>query len=166
MLSHIHLMSESEKTQRSNNIFSSLQKLMSSFSGAWGCFQSLKTEPQIEFKMISDIDWCYPKTQLQKLSFYSGSQNFKNSEINVLEPTDGKLMDIEHLSGICVPGLAFHQEGYRLGRGKGFYDQTFSQFLGTKIGICFDFCISKDVPYEDHDLKMDYIVTDKKIYSC
>ena len=167
MISNIHLMSESEKKQKSNSIFLSLQNLLKYSlgmgSGEWGCFQPLSIEPQIEFHNISDIQWCYPRTETGKLRFYSGCQNFKNSSFNVLEPTDGSLIDLNQMTGLCVPALAFHPEGYRLGRGKGFYDQAFSQFLGTKIGLCFDFCVSSDVPYEAHDLKMDYIITDLQV---
>jgi 5-formyltetrahydrofolate cyclo-ligase len=165
MLMQLHSMSESEKIQKSNRIFLSLQKLMKGFSGsgAWGAFQSLPTEPQIEFQTIKNIDWCYPKTENQKLSFWSGTQNFSISQLKTLEPTDGIKKDIDHLTGICVPVVALNTEGYRLGRGKGFYDQTFQNFLGTKIGLCFDFCLSKETPFESHDLKMDYIITDLQV---
>lgn len=179
LISNIHLMSETEKNQKSNLIFLNLKKFMGSSlstdksagfgSGLWGCFQPLASEPQIEFKQISESQWCYPKTESKKLSFYSDCKNFStsnstsSSSLNVLEPTDGVLVDQNQMTGVCVPGLGFHTEGYRLGRGKGFYDQTFSQFLGLKIGLCFDFCISKEIPFEAHDLKMDYIITDIQV---
>lgn len=166
-ISNIHLMSDSEKNQKSNLIFLNLQKLMNSASmmaaGSWGCYQPLASEPQIEFQKIPNIDWCYPKTTLNKLQFFSGSKLFTQSVLNVQEPQDGTLIDLDHMTGVCVPGISFHSEGYRLGRGRGFYDQTFAQFLGPKIGLCFDFCLSSDVPYESHDLKMDYIITDVQI---
>ena len=160
-------MSESEKIRKSNLIFLNLQKLLNTSSlmaaGSWGCYQPLPSEPQVEFKKISQINWCYPKTNGKKINFYSGCKNFSNSTLNIQEPNDGVLVDLDHLTGICVPGLGFHSEGYRLGRGRGFYDQTFTQFLGTKIGLCFDFCLSSEVPFESHDLKMDYIITDVQV---
>ena len=165
ILAKLHLMTESEISQKSQRIFSLLQKLMNEFSGSgsWAGFQSLSTEPQIEFQTIKDIDWCYPKAENQKLTFWSGSKKFEHADYKVLEPTDGTKKELDHLTGICVPALAFHTEGYRLGRGKGFYDQTFQNFLGTKIGLCFDFCLSKETPFESHDLKMDYIITDLQV---
>ena len=132
-------------------------------SGPWGCYQPLSSEPQINFQKIQDINWCYPKVTSKKLDFYSGSKIFSTSELNVQEPVDGEHIELNQMAGICVPGLGFHSEGYRLGRGKGFYDQTFSQFLGLKIGLCFDFCLSNDVPFESHDLNMDYIITDVQV---
>ena len=163
MISKFHLMSDSEKMHKSKLIFSSLQNLIKNFAGSWGCFQSLNTEPQIEFKEIKDINWCYPKTSVHQLHFYSGAKAFENSNLQVLEPIDGTKIELDHMTGVCVPGLAFHSEGYRLGRGKGFYDQTFAHFLGTKIGLCYDFGVSKEVPFESHDLKMDYIITDLQV---
>lgn len=35
-----------------------------------------------------------------------------------------------------VPGLAFDQEGYRLGYGGGFYDAFLSTFPGVSLGLC------------------------------
>ncbi len=163
IISRIELISESEKIQKSNQILMRLQKLLKSFSGSWGAYQALPTEPQIEFKRIADIDWCYPKVSGHHLQFFSGSRQFTISSLKVMEPLDGQVVDVNQLTGLCIPGLGFHSDGFRLGRGKGFYDKTFSEFLGTKIGICYDFCLSNEVPYELHDIKMDYIVTDLQV---
>lgn len=163
LISRIQTLSESERTQMSNQILFRLQKLLKSFSGSWGAYQPLSSEPDIEFRKVTDIDWCYPKVVGNKLDFYSGSRQFQTSALKVMEPADGIVVDINQLTGLCIPGLGFHTEGFRLGRGKGFYDKTFSDFLGTKIGICYDFCLSSDVPYELHDIKMDYIVTDLQV---
>lgn len=163
LISRIEMLSDSESIQKSNQILLRLQKLLKSFSGSWGAYQPLSSEPDIEFRKVTDIDWCYPKVVGNKLDFYRGSRHFQTSTLKVMEPTDGIVVDINQLTGLCIPGLGFHTEGFRLGRGKGFYDKTFSDFLGTKIGICYDFCLSSDVPYELHDIKMDYIVTDLQV---
>jgi 5-formyltetrahydrofolate cyclo-ligase len=166
-ISNINLISDSEKSRRSNLILLNLQKLMKSSSimaaGAWGCYQPLSSEPQVDFHKIIDIDWCYPKVTDKKLMYYSGAKVFSASGLNVQEPVDGKHIELHQMSGVCIPGLGFHFEGYRLGRGKGFYDLTLEHFVGPKIGLCFDFCLSSDVPYEAHDLKMDYIITDVRV---
>jgi 5-formyltetrahydrofolate cyclo-ligase len=163
LISRIEMLSDSERVQKSNQILLRLQKLLKSFSGSWGAYQPLSSEPDIEFRKVLDIDWCYPKVVGHKLDFCSGSRQFQASSLKVMEPIDGTVVDINQLTGLCIPGLGFHSEGFRLGRGKGFYDKTFSDFLGTKIGICYDFCLSSDVPYELHDIKMDYIVTDLQV---
>ena len=62
-----------------------------------------------------------------------------------------------------VPGLAFDKNGCRLGRGKGFYDRFLSAFPGLKCGLCWDFQLVEEVPHEAFDVKMDMIVTERKV---
>lgn len=77
------------------------------------------------------------------------------------------LESIEVIPGvILVPGLIFTERGERLGRGKGFYDKYLSNYQGVKIGICFSEQIEELIPTEEHDVALDYIVTDKKIINC
>lgn len=68
-------------------------------------------------------------------------------------------------NSIClVPGVAFDVSGTRLGLGGGYYDRFLSKFKGVKIGLCYDLCLCQTLPSEEHDVKVDMIVTDKKIY--
>lgn len=64
---------------------------------------------------------------------------------------------------ILVPGLGFERTGDRLGRGKGFYDKYLEDFKGIKIGITFNETLFPSIPVEDHDQKMNMIITDKEI---
>jgi 5-formyltetrahydrofolate cyclo-ligase len=58
-----------------------------------------------------------------------------------------------------VPGLGFDLAGRRLGRGKGFYDRLLSRIAGAKCGVAFDPQIHTEIPAEDHDIRMDFILT-------
>ena len=61
---------------------------------------------------------------------------------------------------IIVPGMAFDKQGNRLGRGKGYYDRFLVNNKNVyKIGICFDFQFLDVIPSEDHDQKIDEIIT-------
>ena len=64
---------------------------------------------------------------------------------------------------VLVPGLAFNAQGERLGRGKGFYDRYLKQYQGLKIGICLKEQLIDSIPTEQHDVKMDLIITDDGI---
>lgn len=69
---------------------------------------------------------------------------------------------------IFVPGLAFDLKGYRLGRGKGYYDKYFTRFKNKKIikvGVASGSNILLRLPYEAHDVKMDYLISESLIYS-
>jgi len=65
----------------------------------------------------------------------------------------------DDLDLILVPGMAFDLRGNRLGRGRGFYDRLLAETRGVKCGIAFDEQIVGAVPTEEHDLKMDFILT-------
>ncbi len=79
---------------------------------------------------------------------------------NILEPigTD-TLCDNSIIDVAVIPGMAFDKKGNRLGRGKGYYDRFLSNFDGIKIGIGYDFQLLDSIPAEQHDKKMDWVVT-------
>lgn len=63
---------------------------------------------------------------------------------------------------IMMPGLAFDKEGNRIGYGGGFYDKYLDSHPDTefqKIALCFDFQIYDHIPTEEHDEKMDLIIS-------
>ncbi len=64
---------------------------------------------------------------------------------------------------LLVPGLAFGQNGERLGRGKGYYDRYFENFTGLKIGLTFHCCLESCLPMEAHDQYVDWVVTENGI---
>jgi 5-formyltetrahydrofolate cyclo-ligase len=64
---------------------------------------------------------------------------------------------------ILVPGLAFTNGLERLGRGKGYFDSYLENFKGVKIGVFFSMQEVDDVFQEEHDQKLDYLVTEKDI---
>ena len=71
---------------------------------------------------------------------------------------------------IFVPCLAFDNFGFRLGYGGGYYDRTFSYLKNNKkkfisVGYAFDGQKVVEVPKDNFDIKLDYVITEKKIYS-
>ena len=70
---------------------------------------------------------------------------------------------------VVVPGVAFDDDGYRLGHGKGYYDRAFAAELGdapTLVGFGYEFQIVDAVPHDHRDRQMDAIVTDRKVRDC
>ena len=63
-----------------------------------------------------------------------------------------------------VPGLAFDEQGFRLGYGGGYYDRFLSEFPGTSLGLCrFEFLRQKLDFLESHDVPVDIIVTERGV---
>lgn len=62
-----------------------------------------------------------------------------------------------------VPGVAFDDHCGRLGRGKGIYDRLLSNGAGLTIGIFYECQNCGGIPADPHDVRLDMIVTDKRI---
>ena len=62
-----------------------------------------------------------------------------------------------------VPGLAFDVGGGRLGHGGGTFDRLLSPCRGLLIGLCFESRLVEAVPMEPHDIRVDAVVTEKRI---
>lgn len=65
---------------------------------------------------------------------------------------------------LLIPGLAFTEQGERLGRGKGYFDRYLSKYDGVKVGVCFSDQVFKQIPTDEHDELLDYLVTETNIY--
>ena len=86
------------------------------------------------------------------------------NSFGMLEPNLKKRYLIPDI--MLVPLLAFDKTKNRLGYGKGFYDRFLNRFLKQKkkittIGIAFSFQRYKKLPKSKHDVKLDYILTEK-----
>lgn len=71
---------------------------------------------------------------------------------------------------LIVPLVAFDSEGYRLGRGGGFYDRTIEELKSRgallTVGLGFSAQNILRVPREPHDQRLDWIVTEEGALSC
>jgi len=73
-------------------------------------------------------------------------------------------IDISDLEVILVPGLAFDKKKGRLGYGGGYYDRALANFKGLKVGVAFSFQIVDELGLEEHDVRMDFILTEEGIF--
>ena len=106
------------------------------------------------------------KNDSKKLLFakYHQSRKLKKNQLGIFEPVDKEYVDIENIDMALVPCVAFNQQLYRVGTGGGFYDQTFSKKTpATLIGLAYSFQMEDDSFEEEHDVKMDYVITQKEI---
>lgn len=87
----------------------------------------------------------------------------KKSNFGIYEPSGENVVDRELIDMVIVPGVAYDREGYRLGYGAGFYDRFLENYNGTKAGICYDFQLIDNVYKDEHDVRMDYLITERGI---
>ncbi len=64
---------------------------------------------------------------------------------------------------LLIPGLGFNSLGFRLGRGKGYYDRYLLGKSSLKIGLTFDSQVEANFLQDDHDIPMDVIITESGI---
>jgi 5-formyltetrahydrofolate cyclo-ligase len=77
----------------------------------------------------------------------------------------GKPIPIDLIDLVIVPGLGFTAEGFRIGRGMGFYDRFLAQpeFVGVSCGLAFEEQIVPALPVLDHDVPLSMLATDRGI---
>ncbi|MFU2417756.1 5-formyltetrahydrofolate cyclo-ligase [Peptacetobacter sp. AB800] len=80
----------------------------------------------------------------------------------ILEPhLDAPTINPSLLDVVVVPGSVFDRSGYRTGYGGGYYDRFLENTDAIRVGVCFDFQLVDDVFPEEHDKRMDFIITEK-----
>jgi len=80
-------------------------------------------------------------------------------------PITGVPVPFEDIDLVVVPGLGFDRKGNRLGRGGSFYDRFFAnnQLKAPKCGFAFAEQVLESVPVTDHDVPVDFLVTDEEV---
>ena len=91
---------------------------------------------------------------------------FEKGAFSVEEPQNCELADVNFNDVVIVPGVAFDKKGNRIGFGKGCYDMFLKETKAVKVGFCYEFQLLENIPGEQHDVKMDYIITEKGIRVC
>ena len=66
---------------------------------------------------------------------------------------------------VLVPGVVFDRKLSRMGYGKGFYDRFLEKYgeYVFSAGLAFSCQIAKQVPTEQHDRRLDLIVTENEV---
>ncbi|MBQ7960586.1 MAG: 5-formyltetrahydrofolate cyclo-ligase [Clostridia bacterium] len=90
----------------------------------------------------------------------------KKGSFSVLEPQNAEIAKKSEIDTVIVPGIAFDKAGSRIGFGKGCYDMFLDGLNAVKIGFCYDFQVMDEIPSDDHDIRMDFLVTEKGVLRC
>lgn len=86
--------------------------------------------------------------------------SFSQGHLGTLRPRELRPAWPGAWSLTIVPLLAFDREGYRLGYGKGYYDQLLTQISGAAVGVAFAIQELPAIPREPHDHRLGMIVTE------
>ena len=167
-------LSEKEVIAKSEIIISKLEELPE-FKPAKNilCYVSFSTEVETipfikKYLLTKSKNILVPKMIGNKLRLFriNSFSDLAPGNFNILEPVNGKEFDAAQLTWediILVPGLAFDIAHDRLGYGKGYFDRLLKDTKARKIAIAFELQILTKLPTENHDVKVDRIITEKRI---
>ena len=134
-----------------------------------GIYRSTPSEPSTE-RLLEDLFARGAQVAVpaqQKKTYAWGWVDFstvwKTMAHGILEPVKSIPALASELRVIVVPGVAFDAKGGRLGHGKGHVDRLLAQTAALQIGLCFENRLVAEVPMEPHDVRMDVVVTEKRM---
>jgi 5-formyltetrahydrofolate cyclo-ligase len=113
-----------------------------------------------------NIQWFLPYIDVDdNMNFapFNAGDDLKFGKYGIMEPSTHAPISPQ---AVITPLLAVDEAGNRLGYGKGYYDKFFTanpQAIKIGFGFAFQFCSA--LPYDAHDIKLDYFVSESGIYS-
>ena len=133
----------------------------------------VSTEKIIEYLLLHEKNVYVPKVHsTSEMEFYkiNSLSDLVCGYQNIPEPpgdiSQKFIMESSKNYRMILPGSVFDASGNRIGYGGGYYD-TYLQKCEKrnikieKIGIAYSLQIVENLPTETHDIKMDYIFTEK-----
>jgi len=117
-----------------------------------------------------ELKVCYPVSDFEKISMRAVVTDidtpFTKQELNIYEPAGDEIVEADVLDMVFVPLLAFDRQGYRVGYGKGFYDNYLSECNDTCIKVGFSYFDPLDAIEDRHefDVPLDLCITPQSLY--
>ena len=135
------------------------------------CYLSVNNEPDLKEVIVHFLK---AKKNIVVPAFFEKLRQYifvKLSSLNNLKigpyqiPQPSKLLPVDSIKIdlVLLPGLAFSEDGLRLGYGKGLYDRLLADTDALKIGVCYDFQMIDHFENKAHDIKVNFIITEKRI---
>ena len=107
-----------------------------------------------------------PKVINEKMEFrkVTDFSDLEKGNFDIMEPKEGCKID-NNLDVIIVPTIGISPIGVRLGYGHGFYDRYLAENKITTISLILEKQIVKNIPKLDHDIIIDWIVTEDRFFN-
>lgn len=107
----------------------------------------------------------FDQRRMMPVEINSLSSGMAPNVFGIREPIQGMPIPCADIDLVVVPALAFDGQGNRLGRGRGFYDRFLSHrdFRGVICGLGFELQVVPEVPHDEHDVRIQMLVTDERV---
>lgn len=115
------------------------------------------------------VPWC--DGNHLRLFLLQDLSELDSGRFGILEPR-GELrerpdrnVDPRDLDLLAIPGVAFDRRGGRVGHGRGYFDRLLADARpeATLIGLAYDCQVFEQVPMEELDVPMDFLVTESGV---
>lgn len=122
-------------------------------------YQIIRKAWEQEKKVV--VPKCHPKEKQMTFHEIHRFTQLESVYYGLLEPIESLTVKVEphEIDLVIVPGLAFSNEGYRLGFGGGYYDRYLANYKGTTISMAFPIQLKENIPVEVHDIPVKKIIT-------
>lgn len=123
----------------------------------------ISTQPLIESAQRTGKSIVVPKTlPKRQMAFYQVDQEtlFEKSSFGVFEPISDRCYSPDEIDLLIVPGIIFHQSGYRIGFGGGYYDRYLQKYPNATCSLVFHELINNEWLPESFDQKIQQLFTD------
>ena len=119
----------------------------------------------LEKKFLISLPVVGDSNQMNFFNWSSGT-HLKVNNMGIPEPVSTKIL---YPDLILVPLVGFDKNKFRLGYGGGYYDRYIEKVSKIKkfktVGLSFSFQEIEKLPVNKFDKKLDFIITENKIYS-
>ena len=133
--------------------------------------REVDTIPMISASVLQRKKVCVPKVVADGLKFFEINRieyDLQVGSFGVLEPIGNKEILPTEIELVIVPGVAFDEDGNRLGFGRGYYDRFLTRLRNRTpiIALAFDLQVIDKVPSTIGDAKVHKIITESRIINC
>lgn len=113
--------------------------------------------------VVPKISW--QQRHMMAVEINSLEKGFSTEVGGLRNPIKGQPVPFEDIDLVVTPGLGFDRRGNRLGRGGAYYDRFFAnkKLIACKCGFAFSEQVVESVPVQQHDVAVDFLVTDEEI---
>lgn len=139
------------------------------------CYMSIKNEMRtkklIEYLFEQNSHVYLPKmqagTKTLKFLEVDSMDKLKKNKFGIYEPFSSNDIESRELDYVFLPCVCFDKEGYRIGMGEGYYDQSLESISQSKtvlIILAHEMQHTESCYPENHDIKSDFCITNEQTY--
>lgn len=172
-------MSPKQRNRKSEAVAERLARLEVIRSGATICFylataEEVETRPLVAQALEVGCRVVVPRVaaegHLELYAIEDLEADLKVGAFGIEEPCGSGAAPLEAEAVDCfvVPGVVFDPAGHRYGFGRGYYDRLLARRVpeSVVVALAFDLQLLPALPAEAHDVPVDFICTESRIFDC